>query len=51
MSGKQQVTFSATEGTKVHTVTTIPLEPAKAQQIATQARQVGATDVTVTDAK
>lgn len=51
MSGKQQVKFSATVGTQTHTITTVPLDPAKARAIAAEAKSVGATDITVTDAK
>lgn len=51
MPGKQQVKFTATDGAKTHTVTTVPLDPQQARQIAAEAKTVGATDISITDAK
>ena len=50
MSGKQRVTIRTFLGT----ITTIPLDPALAEQIAAEARRIGApgiTGVTVTPAE
>ena len=47
MPGKQRVQFD----TPIGRITTIPLDQAKAEAIAAEAKAANATDVTVTDAQ
>lgn len=51
MPTKPRVQFTATVGTQDHTITTVPVDQAKAREIAAEAKSVGARDITVTDVR